>query len=138
VNRSSLRVCCCSLASPRGPALPSLPYDALFVPALPDLGPLQRDLLATFVVERALDFALTDLDRRSSSSVIVMVATLLQRLRRAAASSRAAELAWQTAQTVGLWFVVVQSSPWASRWAYHWSSIQPALLLSVPYLGFSC
>jgi hypothetical protein len=71
-----------------------------------------------------------------SSSVIVMVASLCNGYEGLLLVSVAAELAWQTARTVGLIWVIVQSVALGAAMAYHWSSIQPALLLAVPYLGF--
>lgn len=71
-----------------------------------------------------------------SSSVIVMVATLCNGYEGLLLVAVAAELAWQTAHTVGLLWVIVQSVALGVAMTYHWSSVQPALLLSVPYLGF--
>jgi signal transduction histidine kinase len=71
-----------------------------------------------------------------SSSVIMMVATLCNGYEGLLLVAVAAELAWQTARTVGLIWVVVQSVALGAAMAYHWSSIKPALLLAIPYLGF--
>jgi signal transduction histidine kinase len=70
-----------------------------------------------------------------SSSVIVMVASLCNGYEGLLLVAVAAELAWQTAHAVGLRWIIVQSVALGVAASYHWS-IQPALLISVPYLGF--
>ena len=109
---------------------------ALSFPLFPIWALFSVIFLAAFVWNaRSISPSLISIGAQSSS-VIVMVATLCNGYEGLLLVAVAAELAWQTAQTVGLWFVVVQSVALGVAMAYHWSSIQPALLLSVPYLGF--
>jgi signal transduction histidine kinase len=70
-----------------------------------------------------------------SSSVIVMVAVLSLGYEGLLLVTVAVELALQTRRKVGLVWIAAQSIALAAAAAYHWSP-QPALLISVPYLGF--
>jgi signal transduction histidine kinase len=66
--------------------------------------------------------------------VIVMVASLCNGYEGLLLVAVAAELAWQTAQTFGLLWIIGQSVALGVAITYHWS-LQPALVVSVPYLG---
>jgi signal transduction histidine kinase len=91
--------------------------------------------LATFVWNaRSTSPSLIALAAQSSSA-IVMVASLANGYEGLLLVAVAAELAWQTSYTFGLRWIIVQSVALGVAITYHWS-LQPALLVSVPYLGF--
>jgi len=70
-----------------------------------------------------------------SLSVLVMVAALANGYEGLMLVVVAVELALQTRRTIGLVWIATQSIAFAVAAAYHWTP-QPALLISVPYLGF--
>lgn len=70
-----------------------------------------------------------------SSSVVVMVAVLSIGYEGLLLVTVAVELALLTRRTIGVIWIAAQSIALAAAAAYHWSP-QPALLISVPYLGF--
>jgi signal transduction histidine kinase len=70
-----------------------------------------------------------------SLSVVVMVGTLCNGYEGLLLVAVAVELALLSNRTIGLVWITAQSIALGVAAAYHWSP-QPALLISVPYLGF--